>query len=220
MQFTRIKKIIIYLTIIISIFVVFNTPVNAQPITDTEPITKTETIINTDNSITNKPTRNAESNTKTKKKQTKNNITLFDEDSLVYLVRNVIFGSLDIFSFLFFIIIRAKAVSTNRVIKLIENNQEAEQNININKVIRLLNKNNSSTISSLIEGITIILIVIGVIILGISELIQSEGIISILSAIVGYVLGSSKASKEEDRNEILSEREPTPGGEQTSEGRQ
>ena len=220
MQFTRIKKIIIYLTIIISIFVVFNTPVNAQPITDTEPITKTETIINTDNSITNKPTRNAESNTKTKKKQTKNNITLFDEDSLVYLVRNVIFGSLDIFSFLFFIIIIAKAVSTNRVIKLIENNQEAEQNININKVIRLLNKNNSSTISSLIEGITIILIVIGVIILGISELIQSEGIISILSAIVGYVLGSSKASKEEDRNEILSEREPTPGGEQTSEGRQ
>lgn len=48
-----------------------------------------------------------------------------------------------------------------------------------------------------IEGITVILVILTVIILGVSKIISAEGTLGILGSIVGYVLGKSSRKSNE-----------------------
>lgn len=52
-----------------------------------------------------------------------------------------------------------------------------------------------------IEGITVILVVLTVIILGVSKTISAEGTLGILGAIVGYVLGKTSGKFEAKKND-------------------
>lgn len=122
-----------------------------------------------------------------------------EEHQIFYIVIGVAIGSLYGFCLIFMLILNSRGGTIKR---LLENAGLAQI---ATELIKILNKNNTDLISSLVEGITIVLVVISIIILGLSGLLGSEGIIGILSAIVGYVLGSSRSY---DKGDIHKEKHP------------
>ena len=128
-----------------------------------------------------------------------------EEHQIFYIVIGVAIGSLYGFCLIFMLILNSRGGT----IKTLLTNPLTEPG---NELIKTLNKNNTDLISSLVEGITIVLVVISIIILGLSGLLGSEGIIGILSAIVGYVLGSSRSydKSQNDREKQPSQLQPQP----------
>lgn len=175
MQIRKIKKLISYLVIIFTTFIINTYPVFAQGISEVNG-----------------------------QKQ-----TFLEDQQILYIVFAAILGSLYGFGGTLIYILKSRKTTTDYILEQLADPGKALKGKTANRLIRLLNRNNTSLISSLTEANTIVLIITTMIILGLSGIIRSDGIISILSAIVGYVLGSSKAykSSEEEKEETLEKEE-------------
>ena len=69
-------------------------------------------------------------------------------------------------------------------------------------IVRYKSISKESNLPIVIEGITIILIIITVTVLRLSSSISSEGTVSIFSTIVGYVLGRNRIKKSQTNKEV------------------
>ena len=78
------------------------------------------------------------------------------------------------------------------IIILLDRNSDKAQKYSSESVARIL--------PIVIEGITVILVILTVIILGVSKIISAEGTLGILGSIVGYVLGKSSRKNSESNN--------------------